>query len=108
MYSNKRAKTERGASKSNAKEQWSPRQLCRRHREQLVQIGAGAEEGSKRDASELEREKRETDYLMFNWIRSLRSVGKYGAALMISVLKIRQNEIIINFGENKLLPKKKV
>lgn len=47
----------KGASKSNAKEQWTPKQLCSRHREQLVQIGAGDKEGSKRDASELKRKK---------------------------------------------------
>lgn len=44
---------------------------------------------------------------MFNWIGSLRSVGKFGATLMINILKIKQNEIIINLMENKLVPKKK-
>lgn len=92
----------------SAKEHRSPKTLCSRPRGHLAQIGAGGDKGSEREASELKREKEEqTDYLIFNRIGSLGSVGTFGPELVISILKIKQNEIIINFGENKLVPKKK-
>lgn len=59
MYSNKRAKSERWKPVDPMlKNIEVPRQLCSRHREQLVQIGVGGEKGSKRDAFELKRKKR--------------------------------------------------